>query len=220
MADYSSLPWITLTTDYGHRGPYVGALKGRILSPTGHRPAWWISPTTSRPRILLPPLVLAADSTPYFPPGTIHVVVVDLGVGTERALLYAEIGSCRYLAPDNGVLTLVYKIRCGTCFGWPNPVFAARRYRPPFTAAIFCRWQHSLPRGWIRPSWGPMRPAPSFGLAAAPLPARANCRASHLRGQLGKPHHQHPPRGFAPLGPARGLRPDGNPAFRPQNPRY
>jgi S-adenosylmethionine hydrolase len=45
-----------------------------------------------------------ADATPCFPPGTLHIAVVDPGVGTARPLVYAEIGAQRYLAPDNGLL--------------------------------------------------------------------------------------------------------------------
>jgi S-adenosylmethionine hydrolase len=45
---------------------------------------------------------------PYFPPGTLHVVVVDPGVGTDRAILYAEAGHQRLLAPDNGCLSLLF----------------------------------------------------------------------------------------------------------------
>jgi S-adenosylmethionine hydrolase len=44
---------------------------------------------------------------PFYPPGTIHVVVVDPGVGSDRRLLAGRFGGCVYLAPDNGVLTLL-----------------------------------------------------------------------------------------------------------------
>jgi len=101
-------PWITLTTDFGAESPYVGAMKGVILSY--HPEARLVDITHEIPaqNIRVGALVVA-DSTPYFPAGTIHVVVVDPGVGTERALVYAEVGSQRYLAPDNGVLALVVK---------------------------------------------------------------------------------------------------------------
>jgi S-adenosylmethionine hydrolase len=51
--------------------------------------------------------VVLADATPRFPDGTIHVAVVDPGVGTSRPILYAEIGQQRYIAPDNGLLSLL-----------------------------------------------------------------------------------------------------------------
>jgi S-adenosylmethionine hydrolase len=53
--------------------------------------------------------VVLADVTPFFPAGTLHVVVVDPGVGTARRILYAEIGEQRYLAPDNGVLSYLVR---------------------------------------------------------------------------------------------------------------
>ncbi len=48
---------------------------------------------------------LLAETTPWFPEGTLHVAVVDPGVGTDRRILYAEIGSQQYVVPDNGLLT-------------------------------------------------------------------------------------------------------------------
>ena len=53
--------------------------------------------------------VLLAETTTWFPAGTIHVAVVDPGVGTVRRLLYARIGDQQYLAPDNGLLSLLAK---------------------------------------------------------------------------------------------------------------
>jgi S-adenosyl-L-methionine hydrolase (adenosine-forming) len=95
---------ITLTTDFGQASPYVAALKGVILG---------VNP---RVRILdlthdIPPQDLRAASfflmsaIPYFPAGPIHIVVVDPGVGTDRALLFVEAGRHRLLAPDNGCWT-------------------------------------------------------------------------------------------------------------------
>lgn len=101
-------PCVTLTTDFGTAGPYVGAMKGVILSHCPDVQLVDITHDIPPQNIRLGALILA-DATPYFPPGTIHIAVVDPGVGTERALVYAEIGSQRYLAPDNGLLTLVYR---------------------------------------------------------------------------------------------------------------
>jgi S-adenosylmethionine hydrolase len=53
--------------------------------------------------------VVLADVAPWYPAGTIHVVVVDPGVGTSRRMLYAELGDQRLLAPDNGVLSRLMK---------------------------------------------------------------------------------------------------------------
>src|SRR6185295_15429422 len=51
--------------------------------------------------------VLLAEATPWFPAGTIHVAVIDPGVGTDRRLIYARIDDQQYLAPDNGLLSLL-----------------------------------------------------------------------------------------------------------------
>ena len=99
---------ITLTTDFGVSSPYVGALKGSLLSTNSA--AQMIDLTHAiGPQNVRQAAVVLADVTPFFPPGTLHVVVVDPGVGTERKIVYAEIGEQLYLAPDNGVLS--YLIR-------------------------------------------------------------------------------------------------------------
>jgi S-adenosyl-L-methionine hydrolase (adenosine-forming) len=94
---------ITLTTDFGTDSPYVAQMKGVILS---------INPAVSLVDIThaVPPQDVAQgalalmDATPRFPLGSIHVCVVDPGVGTERKIVCAEIGGRLYVAPDNGLL--------------------------------------------------------------------------------------------------------------------
>jgi S-adenosylmethionine hydrolase len=95
---------ITLTTDFGQASPYVGALKGvilgvnpcvRILDLTHDIPAQDVRAAA----------FFLVSAIPYFPAGPIHVVVVDPGVGTDRALLYVEAAQHRLLAPDNGCWT-------------------------------------------------------------------------------------------------------------------
>ncbi len=95
---------ITLTTDFGTGSPYVAAMKGAILS---------INPMARLVDLCheVPPqnvrhaAFFLASVVPYFPKETIHVVVVDPGVGSERALLYIEMAGQRLLAPDNGCWT-------------------------------------------------------------------------------------------------------------------
>ncbi|MBI1913601.1 MAG: SAM-dependent chlorinase/fluorinase [Planctomycetes bacterium] len=96
---------VTLTTDFGEGSPYVAAMKGVLLSANpsarvvdlGHS----IPPQDVRHAAFF-----LASCLPYFPSGTIHVIVVDPGVGTERALLHIEAGGHHLLAPDNGCWTL------------------------------------------------------------------------------------------------------------------
>ena len=94
---------ITITTDFGHRGPFVGTMKGVILNRFAdakivdltheayvHWPAeagFWLE-----------------RSFRYFPRGTVHLAVVDPGVGTERSVLLVIGDGHAFLAPDNGLL--------------------------------------------------------------------------------------------------------------------
>jgi S-adenosylmethionine hydrolase len=94
---------ITMTTDFGHKGPFAAVMRGVILTrnPNAHvidlahdiPPQWppeagfWIS-----------------RAYPYFPRGTIHMAIVDPGVGTEREILVVEYDGHVFIAPDNGLL--------------------------------------------------------------------------------------------------------------------
>jgi S-adenosyl-L-methionine hydrolase (adenosine-forming) len=98
------MPIITLTTDFGVSSPYVAAMKGVILSI--HPDAAIVDITHAVPaQDIRRGAVILDLVAPRFPEGSIHVAVVDPGVGTDRALVYAEIGAQRYLAPDNGLLS-------------------------------------------------------------------------------------------------------------------
>jgi len=95
---------ITLTTDFGVGSPYVAAMKGVILSVNPAAVVVDLSHAIAPQNIRQAAIVLE-EVTPYYPSGTIHVVVVDPGVGTERAMVYARFGQQLYLAPDNGLLS-------------------------------------------------------------------------------------------------------------------
>lgn len=95
---------ITLTTDFGVGSPYVAQMKGVILSICRDVELVDISHAIG-PQNIREGAVVLADATPRFPAGTIHIAVVDPGVGTSRRIVYAELGEQRYLAPDNGLLS-------------------------------------------------------------------------------------------------------------------
>ncbi len=99
-------PVITLTTDFGASDPYVGVMKGVIL---GINPQVSLVDLTHevRPQALLQAAFLVSKSWAYFPPGTIHLVVVDPGVGTFRRAVLLETPKATFVAPDNGVLSHV-----------------------------------------------------------------------------------------------------------------
>jgi S-adenosylmethionine hydrolase len=96
-------PLITLLTDFGADSPYVAAMKGVILSVSPH--ARIVDVTHSVPHQDVRRGAWTWEETaPWFPPGTIHVGVVDPGVGTSRRLVCAVIDGSPFLAPDNGLL--------------------------------------------------------------------------------------------------------------------
>ena len=95
---------ITLTTDFGTGSPYVAVMKGVILSINPAATLVDIAHDVPAQDIEAGAIVLD-DVTGWFPDETIHVAVVDPGVGTERAIAYAHIGGQQYIAPDNGLLS-------------------------------------------------------------------------------------------------------------------
>jgi S-adenosyl-L-methionine hydrolase (adenosine-forming) len=99
-------PIVTLTTDFGLADHYVGVMKGVILSIAPRARIVDISHAAASYSIS-EGAWLIAQAWPYFPPKTVHVVVVDPGVGTERRAIVAEAAGQYFVAPDNGVLGLV-----------------------------------------------------------------------------------------------------------------
>jgi len=95
---------ITLTTDFGTGSSYGAAMKGVILTIN---PAVTVIDITHdiRPQDVRHGALILEEVTDRFPPDTIHVAVVDPGVGTDRAIVFVQIGRQRYLAPDNGLLS-------------------------------------------------------------------------------------------------------------------
>ena len=97
---------ITLTTDFGSNDHEAGVLKGVI---------WKIAPDVKiadlsheiAPYNVMEAALLYWRVAPYFPPGTIHVAVIDPGVGTSRRAIAAHIGSQYFVGPDNGVFSLL-----------------------------------------------------------------------------------------------------------------
>jgi len=97
---------ITITTDFGHKGPFAAVMKGvilkrlpdaRVVDLAHDIPAHW------------PPEAgfWISRSYRYFPDGTVHVAIVDPGVGTEREIILAQRDGHVFMAPDNGLLDTV-----------------------------------------------------------------------------------------------------------------
>jgi S-adenosylmethionine hydrolase len=123
---------VTLTTDFGSGSGYVAELKGRLLHARTAFPLVDISHDVP-PHDIRAAAWLVGQGCPAFPSGTLHIVVVDPGVGTDRGLAWARLGTPEahqeFLCPDNGVLTLALM---------SMPLMAARRLHvPPDAAATF-----------------------------------------------------------------------------------
>ncbi len=101
-------PIITLTTDYGTNDHLAGTLKGVILKIVPDATVVDITHHVN-PFDLLDGALAIGSAYSYFPARTIHVVVVDPGVGTERRPLLVSAGNQYFVAPDNGVLSVIYE---------------------------------------------------------------------------------------------------------------
>jgi S-adenosyl-L-methionine hydrolase (adenosine-forming) len=94
---------VALLTDFGHRDPFVGIMKGVMLGITPDLQLIDISHEITPQRIREAATVLSV-SFPYFPPHTVFLVVVDPGVGGARRPIVVETAEHVFVAPDNGVL--------------------------------------------------------------------------------------------------------------------
>jgi S-adenosylmethionine hydrolase len=103
----SHRPIITLTTDFGTNDHFVGAVKGVILDIVPEAAIVDISHAVQAFDVLDGAIAIS-QAYSYFPSGTIHMVVVDPGVGTARRPIIASSDGYHFVAPDNGVLSMVY----------------------------------------------------------------------------------------------------------------
>ena len=103
MTDWHPCGTITMTTDFGHKGPFAAVMTGvivdrfpeaRVIDLAHDIPAHW------------PPEAgfWLSRAYRYFPTGTVHMAIVDPGVGTEREIIIAMKGGHLFMAPDNGLL--------------------------------------------------------------------------------------------------------------------
>ncbi len=101
-------PLITLLSDFGTKDPYVAVMKGVILSL---QPNATLVDLTHEvpPQDIVAGAFILAEARPYFPPNTIHLAVVDPGVGTQRRALAARALGCLWVGPDNGLFHLVFQ---------------------------------------------------------------------------------------------------------------
>jgi len=101
-------PIITLTTDFGGADGYLGAVKGVILSICPEANIVDIAHDIPPHDIVQAAMTLEA-AVGYFPPGTVHLAVVDPGVGTNRRRILAQMETTYLVGPDNGILGLLFR---------------------------------------------------------------------------------------------------------------
>ena len=103
MTNWQASGAITITTDFGHKGPFAAVMKGVILSR--FRAATVVDLAHDIPAHWPPEAGFwISRSYQYFPAGTVHVAIVDPGVGTEREIIIASRDGHIFMAPDNGLL--------------------------------------------------------------------------------------------------------------------
>jgi hypothetical protein len=138
---------ITLTTDFGLSDHYVGTMKGVLLSRCPEAQIVDISHEI-RPFSIVSGAYAIDQALSYFPAGSIHVVVIDPGVGTKRKPLLVEAVGQYFIAPDNGVLSFVLH-RDPRAIVWeisnkdvmmasPSATFHGRDVFAPAAAALAC----------------------------------------------------------------------------------
>jgi S-adenosylmethionine hydrolase len=166
-------PILTLTTDFGLADHFVAAMKGVILSIEPRATIVDISHEIAPYSI--PEAAFALSQTyACFPPKTIHVVVVDPGVGTARRPILAQAAGQYFVAPDNGVLSLVYareehQVRAIT---------AARYFRQPVSRTfhgrdVFAPVAAHLARGVAPARFGKLITDYATGEFQRPVPSGA-----------------------------------------------
>lgn len=177
---------ISLLTDFGLRDAYVGAMKGVFAQLAPEALVIDICHEVP-PQDLLRAGIVWAAAIPFFPRGSIHVAVVDPGVGTSRRILAVEARGFVFLAPDNGILGYVlrkseiqscHEVRRRGLFLRPvSRTFHGRDIFAPVAAAL---------AGGLRPRdlGPPSRPSMWGGIPKTRLRSRAGGRALEERGRI------------------------------------
>jgi S-adenosylmethionine hydrolase len=152
----ASRPLITLLTDFGLRDTYVAEMKGVIL---GINPGAVLVDLCHEvpPQDIVEGAWLLAQAAPAFPYGTIHLAVVDPGVGTGRRALAAAAGGQFWVGPDNGIFHLVFSRHPeARVVSLENPRFFREQISPTFHGRdIFAPVAAHLSRGTPLEGFGP-----------------------------------------------------------------
>ncbi|MGH9692313.1 MAG: SAM hydrolase/SAM-dependent halogenase family protein [Candidatus Acidiferrales bacterium] len=142
-------PIITLTTDYGMEDPFVGIMKGVILNI--HPEVNLVDIThNALPHDILDGALAIGQAYKYFPPRTIHLVVVDPGVGTARRPILVAGDQHYFVAPDNGVLSSVYD-QCESVSAWH--IISEHYFLQPVSNTFHGRDIFAPVAAWLSKSW-------------------------------------------------------------------
>src|SRR5580700_5106996 len=144
-------PIITLTTDYGTDDHLVGVLKGVILKINPEATIIDITHGIA-PYDLLDGALAIAAAYEYFPPRTIHVVIVDPGVGTARRPLLVSGQNQYFIAPDNGVLSGVYEKEQNVVV---RHLTSEHYFNQPVSRTFHGRDVFAPVAGWLSKHWQP-----------------------------------------------------------------
>jgi S-adenosylmethionine hydrolase len=160
---------VSLTTDFGVTEPFVGLVKAQLLAR--HPGARIVDLTHGIPPCSTEAAAFWIErSGGYFPPGSLHLVIVDPGVGTNRRILAVEVDGQCYLGPDNGVLgslagragARVRAVQMASLaslgIGPPSPTFHGRDVFAPLAGALssgdLSFGELGVPcEDWVRSSW-------------------------------------------------------------------
>ena len=142
-------PIITLTTDYGTNDHLVGVMKGVILSINPEATVVDITHGVLAHDVLDGALTIG-QAYNYFPPRTIHVVVVDPGVGTTRRPILVASDQHYFVAPDNGVLSAVYD-NTEALYVWN--ITSEHYFRQPISNTFHGRDVFAPVAAWLSKSW-------------------------------------------------------------------
>jgi S-adenosyl-L-methionine hydrolase (adenosine-forming) len=142
-------PIITLTTDYGTSDHFVGAMKGVILNVNPEATIVDLTHGVIAHDILDGALTIGRTYK-FFPPRTIHVVVVDPGVGTERRPILVAGDTHYFVAPDNGVLSIIFD-QSETIHAWH--ITSEHYFLHPVSNTFHGRDIFAPVAGWLSKSW-------------------------------------------------------------------
>ena len=148
---------VTFTTDFGSSDGYAGAMKGVVLSLAPDAVLVDISHQVPARDVQAGAFTLA-QAAPFFPPGTIHVAVVDPGVGGARAEVVVAAGGSLFVGPDNGLLSLAAPAP-RRAWRIESPAYRRDPVSPTFHGRdVFAPAAGRLAAGWTADGAGPPLP--------------------------------------------------------------